>query len=78
MIRTQVSFDTDLYARARASAKRHGISMAELCRRAVAEVVARESSNQPWMSFAGVFDGSENDSESVDSVSPMSTHPVSA
>jgi len=68
MIRTQISFDVDLYERARASAKRHGISMAELCRRAVAEVVARESSEQPWMSFAGIFDGAEDDSGSVDSV----------
>jgi hypothetical protein len=68
MIRTQISFDADLYARARATAVRHGISMAELCRRAVAEVIARESPDRPWMSFAGIFDGSENDSESVDSV----------
>lgn len=68
MIRTQVSFDADLYARARATAARRGISMAELCRRAVAEVIARESPNRPWMSFAGIFDGSEKDSESVDSV----------
>lgn len=68
MIRTQISFDVDLYARARATAERHGISMAELCRRAVAEVIARESPDQPWMSFAGIFDGSEKDSESVDSV----------
>jgi len=68
MIRTQISFDADLYARARATAERHGISMAELCRRAVAEVIARESPDRPWMSFAGIFDGSENDSVSVDSV----------
>ena len=68
MIRTQISFDADLFARARQAAKRQGISMAELCRRAVAEVIARESPDRPWMSFAGIFDGSENDSESVDSV----------
>ncbi|HYM61800.1 MAG TPA: antitoxin [Thermoanaerobaculia bacterium] len=68
MIRTQISFDADLYTRARATAARHGISMAELCRRAVAEVIARESPTRPWMSFAGIFDGSENDSESVDTV----------
>jgi hypothetical protein len=68
MIRTQISFDADLYTQARASAKRHGISIAELCRRAVAEVIARESPDRPWMSFAGILDGSEGDSESVDSV----------
>ncbi len=68
MIRTRISFDADLYARVRATAERHGISMAELCRRAVAEVIARESPDRPWMSFAGIFDGNEKDSESVDSV----------
>jgi hypothetical protein len=68
MIRTQISFDADVYQRAQATAERQGISLAELCRRAVAEVIARESPGQPWMSFAGIFDGTENDSESVDSV----------
>ena len=68
MIRRQISFVADLYAQARASAKRRGISFAELCRRAVAEVIARESPDHPWMSFAGVLDGSARDSESVDSV----------
>jgi hypothetical protein len=68
MIRRQISFDADLYALAKASAKRRGISFAELCRRAVAEVIARESTDRPWMAFAGIFDGSEGDSESVDSV----------
>jgi hypothetical protein len=68
MIRRQVSFGADLYAQARASAKRRGISFAELCRQAVAEVIARESPDRPWMSFAGVFEGSERDSRSVDSV----------
>lgn len=68
MIRRQISFDADLYSQARASAKRRGISFAELCQRAVAELIARESLDHPWMSFAGIFDGSEGDGESVDSV----------
>ena len=68
MIRTQISFDAELFAQAQASAKRRGISFAELCRRAVAEVIARESPDRPWMSFAGVLAGSDDDSESVDSV----------
>ena len=68
MIRRQISFDAELFAQAQASAKRRAISFAELCRRAVAEVIARESADHPWMSFAGVFDGSAGDSESVDSV----------
>jgi hypothetical protein len=68
MIRTTISFDSDLYEQASKCAKRKGISFAELCRRAVAEVVARESFKQPWMAFAGIFDGSEGDSKSIDSV----------
>lgn len=68
MIRTHISFDAELFAQAKASAKRRGISFTELCRRAVAEVIARESPDRPWMSFAGVFDGSAGGSESVDSV----------
>jgi len=68
MVRRQIPFDADLHAQAQASAKRRGISFAELCRRAVAEVIARESPDRPWMSFAGVFEGCEGDSGSVDSV----------
>src|SRR5258708_20429630 len=68
MIRTRVSFEADLCAQARASAKRRGISFAELCRQAVAEVVARLSPDQPWMSFPCVFEGSEGDRGSVASV----------
>ncbi len=68
MIRTQISFDADVVAQAQLSAKRRGISFAELCRRAVAELIVRESSDRPCMSLAGVFDGSAGDSESVDSV----------
>jgi hypothetical protein len=68
IVRRQISFDANLYSQAQASAKRRGISFAVLCRRAVVEVIARESPDRPWMSFAGVFEGSEGDSRSVDSV----------
>jgi hypothetical protein len=68
MIRTQISVDEELYARAKAVARREGISLAELCRRALSEVVARQSGDDPWLAFAGIFDGEANDSESVDSV----------
>ena len=68
MIRTQISVDSKLYERAKAVAKRHGISLAELCRRGLETVVAQEPSGKPWMAFAGAFDGDENDSESVDDV----------
>jgi len=68
MIRTQISVDEEIYARAKAVARRHGISLAELCRRGLEELVAREPSSKPWMAFAGVFEGDEADSSSVDRV----------
>jgi len=68
MIRTQVSFDEQLYRRAKDAAKSQGVSLAELCRRGLAEVVARVGSDQPWMQYAGVVEGSAGDSTSVDEV----------
>lgn len=68
MIRTQISFDATLYDRAKAVARSHGISLAELCRRSLAAAVARERSDRPWMRFAGIFEGDVNDSRSVDDV----------
>ena len=68
MIRTQISVDRSLYRRAKTVAKRKGISLAELCRRSLQEFVAKEPSDKPWMAFAGIFDGTASDSESVDEV----------
>jgi len=68
MIRTQISVDENLYKRARAVARRMGISLAELCRRSLEEVVAREPSDKPWMALAGIHDGEELYSASVDQV----------
>lgn len=68
MIRTQISVDEQLYDRAKAFAKRHGISLAELCRRGLEELLAREPSRKPWMAHAGIFDGGEDDSSTVDDV----------
>lgn len=68
MVRTQISVDEDLYRRAKVLAKRKGISLAELCRRSLEEIVAKEPSDKPWMAFAGVFEGEETDSSSVDDV----------
>jgi hypothetical protein len=68
MIRTQISVDRALYARAKQVARRQGISVAELCRRGIAEVVARHPSDQPWMKYAGIIEGSADDSSSVDEV----------
>jgi hypothetical protein len=68
MIRTQVSFDKPLYERAKIVARRKGVSLAELCRRGLEEVVAREPSDKPWMAFAGIAQGTAEDSASVDAV----------
>jgi hypothetical protein len=68
MVRTQISVDEELYRRAKAVARRKGISLAELCRRSLEEIVAKEPTDKPWMGFAGIFEGDESDSESVDAV----------
>lgn len=68
MIRTQISFDEALYRRAKEVAEQQGISLSELCRRGVAELVARAPSDKPWMMFAGILQGERSDSTSVDQV----------
>lgn len=68
MVRTQISVDEELYARAKTIARRKGISLAELCRRSLEEAVAREPSDKPWMAFAGISEGHEEDSSTVDAV----------
>ena len=76
MIRTQVSFDKKTYEAAKREARRRGISFAELCRRAIALVladgVARQggpASDRPWMRLAGSLESCDPEaSRSVDSV----------
>lgn len=68
MIRTQISVDESLYRRAKVLARRKGISLAELCRRSLEAVVSQEPSDKPWMAFAGIAEGNESDSASVDDV----------
>ena len=68
MVRTQISVDEELYRRAKIVARRKGISLAELCRRSLEEVIAKEPSDKPWMAFSGIFEGEPTDSESVDDV----------
>jgi hypothetical protein len=68
MIRTQISFDPKLYARAKIIAKRQGISLAELCRRSLESAIAVEAREKPWMKYAGIVDGEPDDSATVDVV----------
>ena len=68
MIRTQISFDAKLYARAKIVAKRQGISLAELCRRCVQAAIAADKEEKPWMKYAGIVEGEPEDSSTVDEV----------
>ncbi len=68
VIRTQISVDEEMYARAKKAARRQGISLAELCRRSLAETLAREPVCHPWMAWVGSLEGRPEDSASVDDV----------
>jgi hypothetical protein len=69
MIRTQVSFDAELYRKAQSEARRQGISFAEFCRRAIARALHTDEPPQPWMRFAGTVEsGDPQASLSVDDV----------
>ena len=68
MIRTQISVDKELYERAKEAARREGISLAELCRRSLAETLSRLPDEQPWMAYLGTIDGEPGDSATVEEV----------
>ena len=69
MIRTQISFDPDLYAEAKRVAKRRGVSLAELCRLGLRSVLGREVSQAPWMKYVGMFTSNDDrTSETIDEV----------
>jgi hypothetical protein len=71
MIRTQISFEEELYREAKRAAKAQKVSLSELCRRGLRQVLGREArddKNAPWMRFAGVVDAGPGASESVDEV----------
>jgi hypothetical protein len=68
MIRTQISVDRDLYERAKKAARQRRISLAELCRRSLEEMIAHEPADKPWMKYAGVVEGRPDDSASIDDV----------
>ncbi len=70
MIRTQISLDEHAYRQAKAEARRQGISLAELMRRAVDAALGRaHAESRPWMRFAGsVASGDRRASQSIDEV----------
>ena len=68
MIRTQVSLDKSEYELAKRQAKSLGISVAELVRRAVRQMLPPKG-NKPWMRYSGfVQSGDEHSSQSIDEV----------
>lgn len=78
MVRTQVSLDEEAYRAAKREARRQGISLAELFRRALARALTAsrgEAAQAPgggeraWMRYSGVLDSGDPDSSlSVDAV----------
>ena len=70
MLRTQISLDPDMYEQVKAEARRHGISVAELLRRALALALhPAVSKDKPWMRFAGSLESRDaGSSRSVDEV----------
>jgi metal-responsive CopG/Arc/MetJ family transcriptional regulator len=77
MLRTQISFDEDLYREATATAKNLNISLAELCRRALRQTLqqlpknkTKKSEKNPWLKYAGTAKGKPSDSRNsnIDSV----------
>ena len=68
MIRTQISVDKELYRKAKAVARRKGVSLAELLRQSLAEMVAKEPTDKPWMAFIGMYEGEPSLSSTVDEV----------
>lgn len=69
MIRTQVSLEEEMYREAQREARRQGISFAELCRRALGQMLGQRGLKEPWMSYAGAVESGDKDaSRSVDQV----------
>jgi hypothetical protein len=68
MIRTQISLDKHEYDLAREQAAALGISVAELIRRAVRQILPVPGQG-PWMKYAGfVESGDPNSSQSIDDI----------
>ena len=68
MIRTRISLDEREYELAKAQAARLGVSLAELVRRAIRDVLPT-GDGKPWMRYAGfVESGSPHSNRSIDEV----------
>jgi hypothetical protein len=66
MIRTQISLSDEEYRAAKAEAARLGISLAELLRRSLRNIIPADE-KKPWMRYAGMVEtGEENASQKID------------
>lgn len=68
MIRTQISLSPEEYKAAKREAEKLGISLAELLRRSLRNVVAIDQS-APWMRYAGMIEsGDSKSSQRIDEI----------
>jgi len=68
MIRTQISLSEKEYEAAKQEAARLGISLAELLRRSLREILPTDD-RQPWMRYAGIIEsGDPQCSSKIDDV----------
>ncbi len=68
MIRTQISLSADEYKAAKREAEKLGISLAELLRRSLRDVVSVDQS-APWMRYAGMIEsGDPRSSQHIDEI----------
>lgn len=67
MIRTQVSLEEETYRRVKVEARRLGISIAEVVRRALERALAEAPSTleKPWMRLAGSLRSGDPDASST-------------
>ena len=61
MIRTQISLSKEEYDAAKREARRLGISLAELLRRSLRNMLPADDS-KPWMRYAGMIESGDPDS----------------
>lgn len=68
MIRTQISLSENEYAAAKREAARLGVSLAELLRRSLRNMIPPDTS-QPWMRYAGMVEsGDARSSQTIDEI----------
>ena len=68
MVRTQVSLTNEEYVAAKREARRLGISLAELLRRSLRNVLPVDA-ERPWMRYAGSIEsGDASASQGIDDV----------